>query len=161
MARRQLSQLLAYLSKFPTLLQYKMMGITPLVFYVSRNRLSLSQSRCKCTHYIWNTGKACAPKSPSAPAGRLQPLPRPPRPCPREPSEASPHLPVEFFCLRGEIFSFRAVPVPNLIHNFVHGQRKKGAIPTAVEDGRTGGRHPSTSSRAPAGKGLRNHRFGD
>lgn len=26
------SQLLAYMSKFPTLLYYKMMGITPLVF---------------------------------------------------------------------------------------------------------------------------------
>lgn len=33
MARRQLGQLLAYLSKFPTLLFYKMMGITPLIFY--------------------------------------------------------------------------------------------------------------------------------
>lgn len=31
MTWRQLSQLLAYMSKFPTLLYYKMMGITPLV----------------------------------------------------------------------------------------------------------------------------------
>lgn len=33
MTRRQLSQPLAFLSKFPTLLFYKMMGITPLVNY--------------------------------------------------------------------------------------------------------------------------------
>ena len=32
MTWRQLSQLLAFVSKFPTLLYYKMMGITPLVF---------------------------------------------------------------------------------------------------------------------------------
>ncbi len=31
MTWRQLSQLLAYVSKFPTLLYYKMMGITPLI----------------------------------------------------------------------------------------------------------------------------------
>ena len=34
MTWRPLSQLLAYVSKFPTLLYYKMMGITPLVNYV-------------------------------------------------------------------------------------------------------------------------------
>lgn len=32
MTWRQLSQLLAFVSKFPTLLYYKMKGITPLVF---------------------------------------------------------------------------------------------------------------------------------
>lgn len=31
MTWRQLSQLLAYVSKFPTLLYYKMMSITPLI----------------------------------------------------------------------------------------------------------------------------------
>ena len=40
---RQLSQLLAYMSKFPTLLYYKMMGITPLFFNIKKwiNSISL------------------------------------------------------------------------------------------------------------------------
>lgn len=43
MTWRQLSQLLAFLSKFPTLLFYKMMGITPLVFNTLKWRNSNSE----------------------------------------------------------------------------------------------------------------------
>ena len=51
MTRRQLSQLLAFLSKFPTLLFYKMMGITPLVNNTMNQNYPI---RCKVTNKFVN-----------------------------------------------------------------------------------------------------------
>lgn len=47
MTWKQLSQLLAFVSKFPTLLYYKMMGITPLVFSTLKGRNSNSSTKLR------------------------------------------------------------------------------------------------------------------